>query len=303
MKLKRVQTINRRLLITNAAIVPVLIISFAVSAQTFYKIPKQSIYPYKILGTPSLTAGYQLKKETQETFNNFKMELPAFELSAQITFKEYKKYLNSVKTDSSEKFYLSQFPDSSILPSEDYKKYITNPDYEKYPVAGISWNNALNYCRWKTISESKNDSISCIYRLPVYSEWLCAYDFLNKSKIKNDLSKNYSDWTLSAYEEAAYDFTSDSVRYFSYDFVFADILDNRQRVMIRKRFIGDSYFFQKENLIDGYGYGYADTGYKYAAFRMVKARLDKKISIGIYRKEYRCGINILRKRVNQFLNK
>ena len=275
MKLEPKETINKAMLITNVAVSLLLIAGIAsVQGQTipFYKIPKQTIYPHQIIGdTIDFKLGFITPATTKR--KDYKMDVDAFDVSSQITLGEYKIYLKDMKADSSGEFYLSQFPDSSILLKALYKEYMSTPSYDNYPIVGVSLDNALNFCKWKTLKDNKSDSLKFIYRLPITSEWLGAYDHLNKNKIKNDFNKNYSDWLLSSYEEASYDFSANSDPIFALDIVFLG--KHSERVMKRHRFIGDSYFFQREGLSEAYGYGYADKGYKFVSFRIIKHRIDE----------------------------
>ena len=97
------------------------------SAQ-LYSIPTQTINLYKSLAYNSRTSAQTIK---------------AFQISEQVTYKEYKDYLTSIKKDSSATFYLTQLPDSSIGSAEVYKEYITSVEYDNFPVLGISWDNAF----------------------------------------------------------------------------------------------------------------------------------------------------------------
>jgi len=76
-------------------------------------------------------------------------------------------YLSYVKRDSSETFYLNALPDTSVwhkdlafnTPYVD--NYLRYPGFRYYPVVGISWNQATDYCRWRT--EAVNRGIAIDY--------------------------------------------------------------------------------------------------------------------------------------------
>ena len=156
----------------------------------FYNIPTQKLNLYKLIGT-----------ETKDTIIN---EVKSFNISSFITLGEYKQYLESVKKDSSYVYYQSQFPDTTFCSKNIYNKYITDKVYEKLPAIGVSWDNAMNYCRWRTLKENKKDSITFIYRLPFCSEWLAANYYLKQQKITHDFDDNYSDWTIVQRDESSY---------------------------------------------------------------------------------------------------
>ncbi len=240
-------------------------------AQYLYKIPKQTIDPFKILGPRSTEFGYSNSKAP----TSIKLDMDAFEISTLITFGQYKEYLKAIKKDSSGKFYSSQMPDTAICLPENYKEYISGNNYDDFPVVGISWEAAMNYCRWITASNNK-EAITFICRLPSESEWLDAYNYLQAASIKNDFNQNYSDWLLDAYDEDANDHikTTSTNHWTYFDYIrFAG--KNEPHVLKRKCFIGDSYLFKFENLADYAGiFGYSYEGYRQVAFRVIKEPVD-----------------------------
>ena len=251
----------------------VIILSFAVfltafklmnSPTQFFDIPTQKINLYKILGIETITSN--------DTVN-------AFQISGMVTYKEYKIYLMSVKKDSSEKFYKSQLPDTNIGNKAVYEKYISSTDYDDFPVIGVSWENAMNYCKWKTLQENK-EGIHFIYCLPKCSEWLAAYSYLSDKKITNDFNKNYSDWLLNTMEEAdhliAHSDSKDNTNPFDY-FYFHKKTD--PPVLKRKVVMGDSYLFQQNKLLNYFSYSYyATQGYRQVSFRYVKCLIKQGTS-------------------------
>lgn len=238
------------------------------SSQYLYKIPKQTIEPFKILGQRSTEFGYSNGKAP----TSMKLEMDSFEISTQITYGQYKGYLNAIKKDSSAKFYLSQLPDTSICLPENYKAYVSGNTYDDFPVVGISWEAAMNYCRWITATNNKG-SITFICRLPCESEWLAAYNYLNSTSVKNDFNRNYSDWLLNAHDE--------DWRYPTNSFNYVYLADKKEpNVLKRKDFIGDSYLFKYENLADyAETFGYEDHGYRQVGFRVVKEPVNTTSTI------------------------
>jgi hypothetical protein len=222
--------------------------------QKFTKVPTQYLELYKLLG-------YENKNKIDT--------VKGFEISNFITYKQYKKYLNSIKPDSSEQFYISQLPDTNITIEKDvYQEYITSNAYDKYPVLGISWKNAMNYCRWKTLEDNKKGKIDFVYRLPYESEWLAALNYFKLNKIKHDLDQKYSDWLLNAFDESVYNFRFNSKFDYSYSHKKED-----PPVLKRKKVIGESYLYN----ILFFKYGYSYIGYQQIAFRIVKTKVDESI--------------------------
>ena len=244
--------------------------NFTEKPKALYDIPTQTLDLYKIIND-------DFKRSPQS------YTIKGFQVSQQVTFKEYKEYLTSVKKDSSVSFYRTQLPDSSISSPEVYKKYISNQVYESFPVLGISWDNAMNFCKWKTIRDNK-DSIQFVYRLPNCSEWIAAYYYLNYKKIDNDFNKNYSDWTINSKDESAYDFQNNKkLLPFHYDDLFFH-RSKDQRVLKRKQVIGNSYLYEQENILRFQFSFYANAGYKQVSFRYIKEFVKQSSRIPHYNK-------------------
>ncbi|MBL0356980.1 MAG: SUMF1/EgtB/PvdO family nonheme iron enzyme [Chitinophagaceae bacterium] len=230
------------------------------NGQNFYNIPKQYIRPYLIL-QDSLNP-YRLKSK------NCVLETDNFSISNLITLGEFKEYIAEIKKDSSHSFYLSQWPDYSIASEENYKQYITNDSFNNYPAAGITWNAAMNFCKWKTLKDNKTDTISFIYRLPRYVEWIAALGYLDGNKIKHDFNNNFSDWTTNLYCEAGClgSYGDSCSGYKGLDYY---PLKNAPPRMNRMYALGNSFNFnRKTSYIRGY---YTFKGYRHIAFRIVKS--------------------------------
>jgi formylglycine-generating enzyme required for sulfatase activity len=107
----------------------------------------------------------------------------------------YLEYLFYIKRDSSLKFYQSQIPDSTswlgfiaTLDTVDaYKaQYFNYPGYRYFPVVSISYEQAINYCKWRTDAVNRNIGSEDLkkkypklkeydywfeFRLPTKEEW------------------------------------------------------------------------------------------------------------------------------------
>ena len=237
----------------------------SVAAQQNFHIPRRSVQPYQILGYHRWGSGDTYDQKV----NNFSMQVDSFEMSSLITLGEYKQYLAIIKKDSSEDYYRSQMPDPAILSADDYAKYLSQKSYEAFPVAGVSWDAAMNYCKWKTLQENKNGNLQFIYRLPQISEWLSAYDYLGAAK--SDMNKNFSDWTMALYYEGSFIGRIDT--FFQFDLASAPALSDKPRDK-RKRVIGDSYLFQREDIVGHLQQGYFSfDGFRHVGFRLIKRYL------------------------------
>jgi Sulfatase-modifying factor enzyme 1 len=237
-----------------------VLVNTKVKGQGFHTVPEQTLNLYELIG--------YLNEDRKDT-------IKAFGISDFITYKEYKKYLNSIKRDSSEQFYTSQLPDTNItIDKTVYQEYITSNVYDNYPVLGISWENAMNYCKWKTLKDNKKGEIKFIYRLPKGSEWVATLNFCTENNIKLDMDDKYSDWILNSFDETIYNFYMSE-----FDYVYLHKEDDLP-VLKRKWTVGESYLYYIPSLIDGYPsirYGYSYIGYQHIAFRIVITKADKSI--------------------------
>ena len=74
-------------------------------------------------------------------------------------------YLFYIQRDSSEAFYLSALPDTTVWEKElayntpYVSNYLRYPGFRYYPVVGVSWNQAVDYCRWRTEAVNKQKAI------------------------------------------------------------------------------------------------------------------------------------------------
>ncbi len=206
----------------------------------------------------------------------------SFQVTELVTLGEYRKYLVAIKKDSSLKFYQSQFPDSSMCAPDAYVKYVNGSRYDDFPVSGISWDNALNFCKWKTVNANPKDSFSIVYRLPEVSEWVAAYKFLNEKHVDNDFNGNYSDWTLSAKDDTYYDFTHAKMNpsFSDYDYSYW-ARPNENAVLKRKVSMGNSFLFSQPTLFDFYSWGYYEFhGYAHIGFRCIIKKVHPLIANG-----------------------
>jgi sulfatase modifying factor 1 len=76
----------------------------------------------------------------------------------------YLEYLNAVQKDSSEEFYSKALPDTAVWFNElsfndSYvTMYLRHPGFRLYPVVGVSWVQANDYCAWRTDAVSKSNN-------------------------------------------------------------------------------------------------------------------------------------------------
>ncbi|MBN1182009.1 MAG: SUMF1/EgtB/PvdO family nonheme iron enzyme [Bacteroidales bacterium] len=165
-------------------------------------------------------------KEISVSFDAFWMR------ETEVTVGEYNKYLESVKKDSIKQVYEAALPDNDKAP---FNGYFVNETYENYPIVGISFIQAQNYCKWMTNKENqklKNEGKSpgFDFRIPYEVEWTWAsFGGINQEDIvkpiipelmeikrgkdiKNDINdfglifmfSNVSEWTYTAFDNDKY---------------------------------------------------------------------------------------------------
>jgi hypothetical protein len=222
-------------------------VSINIQAQQMYSIPQQSI---------------QLPNSS---LNEEEINVEAFEISSFISLGEYKEYLEEIKKDSTYEYYLSQLPDSSITIQEDvFVEYLQNPAYENYPVLGISWDNAMNFCKWKSLKEN-NGEMEFIYRLPLYAEWFAAETYLEKEAVAHDFNKHFSDFLLNSYSDKRIRESLEEVYFHK---------KNDHAYFKRKCIIGNSFRFNNQDQFSISPYSFANKGHRQVGFRVVKTKIN-----------------------------
>jgi formylglycine-generating enzyme required for sulfatase activity len=107
----------------------------------------------------------------------------------EITNIHWLEYLHYLKKDSSQTIYTKALPDTSVWlifsnDSTKWKHYLRYPAYRTYPVVGISYEQANEYCRWRSntvnfrledpkVRQRENFPVGYqfIFRLPTIEEW------------------------------------------------------------------------------------------------------------------------------------
>ena len=74
----------------------------------------------------------------------------------EITNLHWLEYLHAVQKDSSQEFYETALPDTTVWLSklsfndQFTEQYLRYPGFRMYPVVGVSWVQASDYCKWRT---------------------------------------------------------------------------------------------------------------------------------------------------------
>lgn len=151
-----------------------------------------------------------------------------FWISSMVSNKEYNNYLKVIQKDSSVSCFESAIPNSEILSqlikslNITLKEYNTDSAYEFYPVLGLNWIQANQFCKWKTLQVNLELNKAHlphekIYRIPLQAEIEAAKRFvdINLPRIsKADTTYNNQDliafygnideWTGEPFDKQSY---------------------------------------------------------------------------------------------------
>lgn len=244
---------------TNFFILTFLLLSFSCFGQKYYEIPLQKIDLLQYMG-----------KENPKFYID---TLDRFSLSEFITYGQYKQYLTELQKDSSIEYYISQRPDSNIAPSaEVYSEYVNSTLFDNEPVVGISWDNAMNYCIWKTLKDNKSNKIKFIYRLPSTREWLAALYYLEQKKLHHDLNDKFADWLIDAYYSNFFEYWGefDGISFLTDFYVPFEERNDTPSAWKRKLTAGNSYLFSEPTPLFYRFWFFQYDGQRHLGFRLVK---------------------------------
>lgn len=107
----------------------------------------------------------------------------------EVSNEDYKRFLNGLLENNEKEIYNACLPDSLVWQNElsplaNY--YFISPSFENYPVVAVSYENAIQYCKWLTKeynSDSKKEFSKVLFRLPTKSEWTYAANGGDSTKI------------------------------------------------------------------------------------------------------------------------
>ncbi len=233
---------------------------FQLSSQThYYIIPYQR---FELKDSPQFDWFYNTYAQKRTEI----IETPTFQISHQITVKEYRQFLQDMKNQVCDSMYQKLLPDSAFFKKGTYQKYIYSDEYDKYPIVAVTWESAIRFCKWKTVTENQGDSIRFIFRLPTRHEWLAAKRFYNTVKNGHDFGTCFSDWLYNEYieiEKKNYSRNHNKPRE-----------DTTNRIKQRLIF-GKSFLMYTDNM-DVAGYKqFANQSYPDVAFRCVKVQVSR----------------------------
>ena len=108
----------------------------------------------------------------------------------EVTNRDYRDYLNHLMQSGLKEQYKKSLPDTTLwektnnVPYSAY--YFSYLAYEKYPLVGISYENAVAYCQWLTDaynSNAKREFKKVLFKLPTEKEWTYAANGGNDNQV------------------------------------------------------------------------------------------------------------------------
>ncbi|RMG65005.1 MAG: gliding motility lipoprotein GldJ, partial [Bacteroidetes bacterium] len=130
-------------------------------------------------------------RQRQVTVQSFYMD------ETEVANVDWKEFLADVlRSDGGETRYNDLYPDTNVWRrdlafNDPYAEtYFSHPSFDMYPVVGVSWHQANEYCAWRTetvngvLTEKDDEAITYpAYRLPTEAEWEYAARGLLESEI------------------------------------------------------------------------------------------------------------------------
>jgi sulfatase modifying factor 1 len=117
-------------------------------------------------------------RERQVTVGSFYID------ETEVENAEYRFFLSKMAIDSGEAKFEAMYPDTSVwfreLAYNDpyVRYYFSHPGFNMYPVVGVDWHQANEYCNWRTnyvnkisLEEDEEHVPYPAYRLPSEAEW------------------------------------------------------------------------------------------------------------------------------------
>jgi hypothetical protein len=192
-------------------------------------------------------------------------------ISSMVSNKEYNKYLNAIRNDSSEVYFQKALPKTEIQSQKiealniTLKEYYTNIKYEHYPVLGLSCSQAQNFCMWKTKHVNKelddaNLPHEKMYRIPIQAEIEGAKKFtdINLPRIfKSD--STYNNEELTEFYSKINEWTGENFVELTYLKGLSYENESEQIVVYKKSSLTNTPFKHKDSSDLNIGFRYVQT--------------------------------------------
>lgn len=128
-----------------------------------------------------------------------------------ISWQEYMYWTERIHGKTSEK-YIATIPDSNVWNNAYKSHYLNHPAYRYYPVVGISWQQAKNFCKWrsdrvmeqvllhKAQKPNKTYPTKITYRLPSPKEWEQIAKASYSEKTQKRITKKHKNHALANFK-------------------------------------------------------------------------------------------------------
>ncbi|MFD1553164.1 hypothetical protein DNU06_17300 [Putridiphycobacter roseus] len=239
----------------------VIFLQFTLCSQMYYPVPNT------VIDIPHSTSDM-----IDSIGNQHRLDVNAFSISEFVTVAQYKKYLVTIKKDSTKQFYQSQIPKSGIINKKLINEIFKCEALQNEPMPGVSWAAGRNYCKWLT-NKAQNNNLEYAYDLPLLSQ-LVAFDSLYKLEDNTLLC-----WALNTYDESIIHYSKYSI----YDYLY-NAKKTDPPSLKRKTIYGSSYHlhdkpdlsFEYMGLHSNLRYEFQDSSSRYVGFRIVRQLTNKE---------------------------
>ena len=120
---------------------------------------------------------------TQKVKKGFYMDSREIQVSDWL---EYAWYLKRDSMDKEHFKYKAALPDSTLF-NHSHFMFDNPPINTTYPIVGVTYEQVVAYCKWRSVIVNKKYHKKVVYRLPTPEEWI---EFANKNALQADHSKN-----------------------------------------------------------------------------------------------------------------